>query len=90
MRPISLITAILAAGSVSSSSLTQRQNANSVEAIASFTPADDIAVLAAQALEDLNTYQSSGIASRSTTCSLKNVIIRKDWYDLTCSAIIGV
>jgi hypothetical protein len=52
---------------------------DSIEEINNFVPTDDLAVLAAQGLQQVQEFQASGIESRSTKCNLRNVVIRRDW-----------
>jgi hypothetical protein len=76
MRLSSLFVAAVSASAVSGDALTPRQEVDQVEEISSFDPTDDIAKLAAQGLEQIQEYEASRIASRSTTCSIRDVFIR--------------
>lgn len=83
MHLLSYFVSSLLLRSVAAASLVSRQDTSvdPLQEIAAFQSTDALAQLAAQGLDEVKEFESSGIASRSTTCSLRNAIIRRDWYE---------
>ncbi|KAI9046822.1 hypothetical protein LZ554_008903 [Drepanopeziza brunnea f. sp. 'monogermtubi'] len=87
MRLLVLAIVMTSSSLVSTSPPVPKQDAtvDPVQKIDSFEPTDAIAQLASQGLENIRKLDPSGISSRAQKCSLKNVVIRRDWDHLSAT-----
>ncbi|KAL2062516.1 hypothetical protein VTL71DRAFT_6782 [Oculimacula yallundae] len=85
MQPSSFFLALLATSSSLCSLLERREDvaSNTTDEINEFQPTDALAQLASQGLDHIQELQVSGLKSRGRTCSLRDVVIRRNWDHLS-------